>query len=74
MGIILTLQYQVILLNFSINRGPISTNDTTDTRDYTMTIKPIYVLYDYEKGTYHDIDLYYGKQGAIKVLVCRTGY
>lgn len=50
--------------NFSINRGPISANDTTDTRDYTMTVKPIYVLYDYEKGTYHDIDLYYGKQGA----------
>lgn len=50
--------------NFSINSGPKSATDTVDTREYVMTIKPMYVLYDYENGTYHDIDLYYGKQGA----------
>lgn len=46
------------------NLGPQSADDVVDDRYYKMVITPHYVLYDYANGTYHDIDLYSGKQGA----------
>lgn len=50
-----------------LDLGPLSTEElrnSGDNRPYVMTITPHYVLYDYENKTYHEIDLYSGKQGA----------
>lgn len=48
--------------------GPQSANDTIDNRAYKLVITPRYILYDYENGTYHDIDMYSGRQGAYEMF------